>query len=220
MKVFIQRRSKISATFLGLVLGAFCSFQQCRAALDYGIFKTFIVLNANGSGNVFYDALANTGNPDFQGANLGSFNPVFNSLILNGGEVNTFKHSPGDVTGAFLDYRVWTTGNPAGSFIERTVPFTSNDPNGVDQKWSMIADNRNVLSGLANDNYTLEIYFRASGNQGDVFDNRGGPNYQATFSVVPEPTNTALGMFGALAAAGFVVRKYRRLRSKKFTPLL
>ena len=128
-----------------------------------------------------------------------------------GGEVKTFKNDGGNVTGAYLDYRIWLTGNESGSFIERSIPFNENDPFVAgNQKWQLTGDNINVLSGLANGNYTLEIYFRASGNQGDVFDNVGGANYEATFAVVPEPANLALGTFGVLLLAGGVWRNTRR----------
>ena len=202
----------IPAAMLVIVIAALLGPQNAHGAMNYGIFETYVVLNANGGGNVFYDAGASTANPNFHGANLGVFDPSLNSLILNGGEVKTFKNGVGDVTGAFLDYRIWLTGNESGSFIERSLPFNANLGNG-DQRWQLTGANINVLSGLSSGNYMLEVYFRASGNQGDVFDNRGGPNYEASFSVVPEPVNVALGAFGLLLLTGGVWRHLRQQRA-------
>ncbi len=201
----MDRVSRFSVTLLLTALAVLCGVQRSHGAANYGIYETYVILRLNGGANAFYDAGANTANPDFQGASLGTFNPSLNSLILNGGEVKTFKNGVGDVTGAFLDYRIWLTGNASGSFIERSLPFNANLGNG-DQRWQLTGDNINVLSGLSSGNYTMEVYFRASGNQGDVFDSRGGLNYQATFSVVPEPTNVALSIFGGLAALLFLTR--------------
>ena len=201
----MKRSSRFSATLLLAAFAVLFGVPDSHGASNYGIFETYVILKLNGGANVFYDAGASTANPDFQGTSLGSFNPSLNSLILNGGEVKTFKNGPGNVTGAFLDYRIWLTGNESGSFIERSVPF-NNDLGGGDQRWQLSADNINVLSGLGSGNYTLEVYFRASGNQGDVFDNRDGPNYEATFTVVPEPTNVALAIFGGLASLIFLTR--------------
>jgi hypothetical protein len=207
----MERTLKIPTVLL-FVIGALCGLQRSYAALNYGIFETYVVLNANGGGNVFYDAGATTANPNFHGANLGTFNPSLNSLILNGGEVKTYKNGGGDVTGAFLDYRIWLTGNESGSFIERSIPFNAN-LGGGDQRWQLTGDNINVLNGLSSGNYMLGIYFRASGNQGDVFDNRGGPNYEAAFSVVPEPVNIALSVFGSLLIGGGVWQHFRKART-------
>ena len=204
----MERILKIWVTLLLVAFATVCGVQNSYAAM-YGIFESYVVLNVNGGGNVFYDAGANTANPNFHGANLGTFNPSINSLILNGGEVKTFKNGSGNVTGAFLDYRIWLAGNESGSFIERSIPFNG-DLGGGDQRWQLTGDNINVLNGLNSGNYMLEIYFRASGNQGDVFHNNGGPNYEAAFSVVPEPVNVALGTFGILPLAGGALRRLRK----------
>ena len=207
---FMKRILKIPVTLLFVAFATVCGIQNSYAAMNYGIFESYVVLNVNGGGNQFYDAGASTANPDFHGANLGTFNPSLNSLILNGGEVKTFKNGSGNVTGAFLDYRIWLTGNESGSFIERSIPFNANLSNPGDQRWLLTGDNINVLNGLNSGNYMLEIYFRASGNQGDVFHNNGGPNYEAAFSVVPEPVNVALGTFGILLLAGGALRRLRK----------
>lgn len=56
-----------------------------------------------------------------------------------------------------------------------------------------------MLSGLSVGNYTMEVYFRANGNDYDFYDSGGNSsyNYRATFAVVPEPVNFALLAFAA-----------------------
>ena len=195
-----------------MAFAGLCGLLNSHGAANYGIYETYAVLSANGGANTFYDAGAITGNTDFHGANLGTFDPSINSLVLKGGEVKTFKNGVGDVTGAFLAYRIWMAGNESGSFVELTLPFGL-DLGGGNQSWQTTAATINVLNGLGSGNYTLEVYFRAAGNQGDVFDNRSGPNYEATFSVVPEPTTVALSAFGVLLLVGGVWRRFRQPRS-------
>lgn len=205
-------KARIALIQLALLIGGWLASVSPAAGALYGIYESYVVINANGGGNVFYDAGANTGNPNFPGANLGAFNPSINTLVLNGGEVKTWKDPGGDVTGVFIAYRIWKQGNESGSFTERSIFFHSN-LGGGDQKWQLTGDNINVLSGLGNGDYKLEVYFRASGNQGNVFDNVNGANYEASFTVVPEPTHIALGIFGALFAGGAAYRKLRQRRS-------
>ena len=195
-KHFMIIRIGISKYWIIAACLAVISQVTAPAALT-GIFESYAILNKNGTGNTFYDAGASTGNADFQGANLGTFNSSVNSLILNGGEVKTYKNGGGDVFGAYLAYRIWS-GSPAGSFTE-TQLFYNGELGGGDQDWKATGANIKLLQGLNNGNYTLEVYFRSPGNQGDVYDSRGGSNYQATFSVVPEPITMALPIFGGLA---------------------
>ena len=65
-----------------------------------GIFESYIILN-NGT-NQYYDAQADTGNPDFEDTNLGSFN--YGTTYLLKGEIKTCKNtSNGDnVSAAYI----------------------------------------------------------------------------------------------------------------------
>ncbi|MBK7440361.1 MAG: hypothetical protein IPI65_02190 [Bacteroidetes bacterium] len=101
------------------------------------------MLNINGAGNAFYDMQAITGNPDLQGANLGTFTiGAGNSLVIAGGENKTFKCSPCDITNGNLWYRVWS-GSPSGSFSSIGLAFNSNLGTGCggnDQKWQTLSE--------------------------------------------------------------------------------
>jgi hypothetical protein len=182
-----------------------------------GIWESYVVLNVNNSGNVYYDANANTAHPDFLGATLGIFNPTVNSLVLKGGEVKTYKSDNDDVLAGYLHYRVWAS-TPSGSFTAIHLPWVENLSKPGDQKWQTTSANVNLLSGLPNGTYTVDIYFTArgkapGGSEFDVYDNRNGLNYTATFSVVPEPATWGLiAATGLLGVAG--VREWRRRREE------
>ena len=78
-----------------------------------------------------------------------------------------------------------------------------------DQKWSQISGTPDLLSGLAPGDYDLEVYFKATSNEGDRYDSRGGANYVASFAIViPEPATFMLGLLGMLT----VVAMGRRCR--------
>ena len=164
-----------------------------------GIFESYGIIKINASTSVYYDMQATTGNPDFQGASFGTFDTtVGNTLTLVGGEIKTFKNGGSDVTGAFFDYRVFKVGDTPGSFIEFGLPFNSDIGGDGDQKWDKTNQNANLLTGLSNGNYTLEVFARATSSDGPHFSSNGGSNYKASFSVVPEPSSAALGLIGSL----------------------
>ncbi len=162
-----------------------------------GIFDSFAIVNANGAGNTYYDLGASTANPDFQGANLGSFDLTNHSLVL-GGQLKSYKNNGTDVTGASLFYRIYPVGSPSGSFTEINYAFQIDNVNGHagDQQWGTDIAGSNttdkgvdILSGstLSSGDYTLEVYAVIYTNGVDaastIYDSRGGLNYQATFTV-------------------------------------
>jgi hypothetical protein len=115
-------------------------------------------------------------------------------LTLNGGEVKTYKNNGTDIWSARLYYRVYPTDSPSGSFTAVNLPFTENLTNPGDQKWATSSATIDLLNGLSDGNYTLEIYYEASTNNVDapatIYDNNGGANYNATFTVASAPPLT------------------------------
>ena len=177
-----------------------------------GIFGGYIVLSLNGGTSTFYklENPADSVTPPFSNVNFGLFNPLLGqTFVLKGGEADTFKNGASNVTGASLNYRIYPTGSPSGSFTSLNLPFNS-DLGGGDQKWQTTIATTNLLTGLVNGNYTLEVFVKSTtSTDGDQFLNAGGANYKATFSVVPEPSSFALLMGPALLGAGFVLRRRR-----------
>src|SRR4051812_26434419 len=155
-----------------------------------GIFNSFVVVD-KGSGNVFYDLGSSTGNPDWQGTNLGAFFAGGSSdggaaLTLNGGELQTFQNNNDDIQHAYINYRL-----SGGGFTEFEILFNSTFPNfgnnPGDKKWQTTGQGIKILNGLAPGTYNFDVYGRAHGvNNGfnfDLFANNGGKNYTATFTV-------------------------------------
>ncbi len=157
-----------------------------------GFNTTYAVLSVNGGANTYYDLQATTGNPDFNGTNLGSFNST-NSLTLKGAEHNVYKCGGCDLTSTRLYYRVYMTGSTPGAFSNLSIGFSSGGANGCggeDQQWSNTGYSTNVLTGLSAGNYTFEVYSDASVTceGGTVYAGNFGLNYKATFTYCGTPT--------------------------------
>ncbi|RYY45619.1 MAG: hypothetical protein EOO06_16180 [Chitinophagaceae bacterium] len=152
-----------------------------------GIYESYAILNFGGA-DVFYDLSASSANTDFNGAPLGTFNSS-QSLYLDGAQNKTFKcASPSDVVNGKLYYRVYLSSGAPGAFSSAVnLPFASNDGGtscgGQNQTWQQAAAGINLLSGLCDGNYTVELYTTADINTGTATANNNGANYKATFTV-------------------------------------
>lgn len=168
-----------------------------------GFFESYGIVNST-----FYDLGATTANADMQGANLGEFD--VSDLITIGGEIKTWKNSGSDVTGASLYYSIHQ--GTASSFNEVSYSWQSNISSS-DQYWASNTSSTVSLSELSAGSYNLEFYATVSTNGFDTFathyDNNGGPNYLANFTVVPEPSSFAL--IGSLISLGLVALR-RKIR--------
>jgi hypothetical protein len=97
---------------------------------------------------------------DFEGQALGAIDAYF----LKGATIKTWKAGEGDVTGAQLNYKVWSVDSlePADYSI-RNVNWTSDDGDG-NQTWSDFGDAIDITSGLEPGDYNIKILFSMSGN--------------------------------------------------------
>ncbi|SEG50543.1 Por secretion system C-terminal sorting domain-containing protein [Halpernia humi] len=153
------------------------------SAQTIGIYESYAILSINGGTDTFYDMQASTANPDFQGANLGTFGST-ESLVIKGGQNKTYKNSGGNVTGGNLYYRVYQTGSPSGTFTGINFSFISNDGGAGNQTWGSASGTTNIISGLTvPGNYTIEIYTEATGYPSTVYSSNSGNNYKATFTL-------------------------------------
>jgi len=108
-----------------MVASAFALNTSAQATTS--IFESYAILSLSGGANAFYDLNAVTANPDFQGANLGSFN-ASNSLVVKGGQNKTVKCNGGNVTNGHTYWRVWkTSAGPSGTFTSITQNYVSDD---------------------------------------------------------------------------------------------
>ena len=156
------------------------------------IYESYAILSINGGANSYYDMDAFTGNPDFQGANLGSYG-TGSSLVVKGGQSKTTKCNGGNVTGGNFYYRYYlTSSGPSGAFTPIGIGFNANLSTGCgggDQVWEGTGGTENIISGLTiPGNYTLEVYSDATGFPGTVYSSNGGANYKATFTITKDFT--------------------------------
>ncbi|MFZ1527872.1 MAG: lamin tail domain-containing protein, partial [Ferruginibacter sp.] len=181
-----------SGTFLANNSGAnYTANFSVNNASQSGIYQNYAIVNGN-----YYDLLAATGNPDFNGADLGSFCSNSSSLTL-GGQNKVYKCPPNDITANFIYYRVYTGTTPSGSFAPLNLPYVSPAPETpgagcTNQLWESVSASTNILTGLAAGTYTLEIYSQAVYNSNGVcggfhYANNSGANYKATFTVTTPP---------------------------------
>ncbi len=153
-----------------------------------GFNDTYLILQLTGS-ETYYDLQASTANPDFNGANLGTFcGSETNALVFRGAEHNVYKCGGCDLTQTRLHYRIYQQGTTPGDFLANDVGYTSgfdNQCGGQDQMWSTMSYNTNLLEGLAPGTYFLEVFSSASVTCGGgmVYANDGANNYTATFTV-------------------------------------
>ena len=204
------------------------------------IVDDFVILNALGTGATFsgekyYDVKRNTTllNPDFNGANLGTFNILSTAvtiggntysagglLQLKGAELKTDVAPTGDYQNsnnfARMAYSITPVGTSPSSFTLLNLGFNGENPSYPNYKWSTTGQTTNLLDGLAVGSYQLAVYFETNGSYwtgSQQFysinpDNNSGANYVATFNVVPEPST---GMMMGLGIAGLlVVRRFRK----------
>ncbi|MDY0089729.1 MAG: hypothetical protein RBR78_05120, partial [Flavobacteriaceae bacterium] len=152
-----------------------------------GFNSTFLVLSINGGSNTYYDLHATTGNPDFNGANLGTFCQGSSGIVFRGAEHNNWKCGGCDITSTTIYYRVYLTSSTPGSFIPNNVGWVSeynNGCGGADQRWERLNINANLTASLSPGNYTLEAYSSQQTTcSGTQYASNGGANYKATFTI-------------------------------------
>lgn len=135
---------------------------------------------------------------EFNGANLGIFT-VGGELYLTG-QQKSFKNNGTDVSAHTLFWSLdgGTTSSPLAYNFQ-------NDLGGGNQRWG--ADNTgsltsNIINGLTPGNYVLSVWSTITTNGTDaattIFNNNGGTNYNATFTVIPEPASSVFGLIGTL----------------------
>jgi len=174
--------------------------------------------NPNSSGGGFslgMPTLVNTGNSwatttAAAGPNLGTFDTVNggDKLVLKGAELLTWKGGGSNVSAADLFYSI-----DGGAFIDATLAFNQDNvnSNGGDQRWySDTSPNANLLNGFTSGTHTLSVYFRDSNtDRGNDYISNNAHNFNATFTVVPEPSSILL-ILGSMGFGSFYLARRKR----------
>ncbi len=181
-----------------------CSFGDFATAPYIG------TCNNNSVSSGFYNTTGTgvdlIGTNTFTGTNLGSYIQNSNYLILNGGEVKTFKNALANVCGSTMYYVVYPQGSRPANPVFTVVPLPffdicsgSNFPSGGpcspnDQKWQRNNLNVNLTTRVPG-NYTIEVYYQVVGDDNStstcndtLYVNNSGNNFTAGFSIVAPPT--------------------------------
>ena len=166
------------------------------ASADWGIFQSYIITDS-GLGNEFRAGSFNAdGAVSFIGHNYGVF-PAGGNFILNGAELKTFKNNfngNSDVCGGSIFYRVYNLNDTPGSFASIGLAFSA-DLGGGDQRWQNTSAGVNLLAGLPEGDYAIEIFWEATGSQnggcGEFrYDSNPGDDWRGFFSIGTPPSVT------------------------------
>jgi hypothetical protein len=200
-----QSTEKIFKRSLLLFALAFFSCGLFAQNANTGIFQTYVIVDVNNTSNQY---LAGGINSDlatqFNGINFGTVS----SFVLNGGEVKTYKNGPGDVFGAEIYYRVYPQSGTPGSFAPINLPFFQNLPTPGDQVWQQALAGVDLLAGTtASTTYVLEVFWKVTTNQGDLFDSNFSNNFTATFTTqaAPPPSVPTMSEWGLILFALLVL---------------
>ena len=196
---------------------------------DSNLNTTFTPTGGSGQGNTLGSPYINNTNDgggnstwaDGSNPSLGTFNIANgDGLTLDGGEEVTYKGqvnygNEANVSGADMFYSI-----NGSSFTDAPLVFNQDDIVGStnytggsdNQRWySDSAANVNMLSGLSNGTYTLSVYFRDTNTtDGHDYVSNSSNNYNATFTVVPEPSTLMMLMSSSLFGTFYLLRRRKR----------
>ena len=152
-----------------------------------GIFDAYIIINPS----TYYQAF------NFNTTNFGTF--AYNgTLVLNGGEVQSWENNPDNNQEAYMHYRIYEQGTSAPTFTAMHLngSYTCMPPpqncigNYGDEKRDITNANLNLISLVPNAStdktYKIEVYFRTTGS-GESFYSNNGANFSATFIKMAQP---------------------------------
>lgn len=159
-----------------------------------------------GVDQIWYDLNGSAQAQDFAGADLGDFT----TNLWLGGQTGFWSDGQG-VEYITMHYNIGGDATASG-----TISYTFQSYSAPDDQWGTDVNGANA-SDLSLDliaahsldagNYTLAVWVEGkANNRGAIFDNASGSNYNATFSVVPEPGTFAL-LAGLLSFAYIALKR-------------
>jgi hypothetical protein len=146
-------------------------------AQSYGTFASAVFISQSGTEtgyNITGSGQNLIGKPQDQfTGNLGSYTQYSANLILNGGEVKTYKDNNANVCGATMFYSIHSVGG-SSEFMPLTLPYKAGCSGGIfsdqlgpcggnDQKWS--SESYAIdLTTYTPGNYAIDIYYQIPGS--------------------------------------------------------
>ncbi|MEC8634392.1 MAG: hypothetical protein VXY58_01180, partial [Bacteroidota bacterium] len=183
MRTFVLTLGRLS--MLAMLL-----FSWIYASADWGIYQSYVILDS-GSGNSFWAGGENADgvHPSIDGAQLGVFGEG-SSLMLNGGELKTWKNGSSNVCSGSVYYRVYEAGKASVGSASAGLSGAQ-DLGGGNQMWNATALGIDLTAGLTAGDYVLEVWWEADGGTSggcaeDKYDNNDGNNYKANFTICDE----------------------------------
>lgn len=162
-----------------------CLFAGFSFGQSASFLSTSVTLSISGI-QTEYDLLGATANPDFNGANLGTFTQGSSGILFKGAKNVVSKCNGCNVTGTNFYYRVYLTGSPSGSYTNNNIGWSANSADNCTggQTWSTVSFSTNLTGSLAAGSYTMEVYSTQNTSCSGVLSaNNGGANYKATFTI-------------------------------------
>lgn len=166
-------------TTLSCAIAALFLLASSPAQAGWDIFQSYVIVDL-GAGSAYYAGGQNAdGSTAFSELDFGTMDPTSDIFTLQGGEIKTWKDGSSNVCGGHVFYRLYATGSTPGSFASVQLDFAEN-LTGSNQKWNATGANINLLSGLSDGNYTLEVMWDAqggdSGGCADIRQDSAGPD--------------------------------------------
>ncbi|MGD9418258.1 MAG: hypothetical protein Q7R22_004895 [Verrucomicrobiota bacterium JB025] len=146
----------------------------------------------------WYDLSGTAQSQDFEGADLGDFA----TTLWLGGQTGFWSEGNG-VEFIQLNYSISGAAAASGTISYAFQSYSDpNDQWGTDVNGLNITDNSKDLiatHSLPEGDYSIAVWVEGKAfNQSSIYDSNGGSNFNATFTVVPEPGAAALGLLGTL----------------------
>ncbi len=143
-------------------------------------------------------------NPALNGYNLGTFSPsVGDTLVLSNWYFENYAYNAGSGSDNWLDGSSTATLNLSVNSVTNNQTLTQVATAGNNRTWNNTPDSVNLLAGLSNGVYTFNTsvsytYNNWNGSNTSVLTSNNNGPATATFTVVPEPASSTLGLVGAV----------------------
>jgi len=208
-----------------LILTFFCNLLQAQ---NFGASVSAVYIS-NCNADDFYNTTGSNWPTGFNGLNLGTYTQNYNSLILRGAHLRTFKNPGANVCASpKMYYRVYLASSAPGPFSSMDLTLlescdvpSGNYPSGGacvdgDQKWELVVPDGSTspspvdLTTFPPGAYKLEVYYEISGSNSSttlcnesVLVNNGGNNFIADF-FIQSPTVSSTNPSSCFGSQGSI----------------